>query len=590
MKANAGFKGFAGVTLLLVIGTLVAFGDAPPREKWVAPGSASRKANPLPSTPASIKAGKKVFNNNCVSCHGESGKGDGLLAASLPYKPADLDSPEVWRQTDGAIFWKISTGRTPMPTWDPALEDEERWNVINYMRSFFAPAGVGPAAPPPVAVTVPGTTGPATVPLTREATTLPSGETGPVSREEYERMLRDQRAMREEIEQLKKERAAGALPPGQTPAAQSDVDEIDKQIAAIQRDVARDRPGFEGFTLVGDAAINYTATHGSTNTFSAVASPLILWKPYEYLLFETGFDINLNTNTDTTSDSSISLNLADAVFFVNDGLAIGAGEFATPFGAYHNHFDPPWIYKFADDPLPFGDNGIAPGSSLGVFARGAQLIGNSKVTYDLYVSNGPNLITTDPTQAGTLAYDDWSDLNDNKTVGGRLGFIPIPNMEMGYSIMYGKASPPGFPSTHFTLQAVDLNYRPDVVALGGTFFFETEWVFNNVEKVTYDPHGSLGFGPLRYSNYRDGGYAQLTFRPTHESNEIIRNIELCARWDYLKIPEAAPGGGTEQRYTLGVNYWINPQTVLKFDYEIDRRTTDLGPQQSGILIELGLGL
>ncbi len=226
-----------------------------------------------------------------------------------------------------------------------------------------------------------------------------------------------------------------------------------------------------------------------------------------------------------------------------------------------------------------------------MFARGAQLIGNSKITYDAYVSNGPNLITSDKTAAGSLAFDDWSDLNNDKTVGGRLGFIPIPNMEIGYSFMYGKANPAGgFPSTHFTLQAVDFNYRPDVPELGGTFSFQSEWVWNHVERVTYDPTGSLGFGPLNYSNYRDGGYVQLTYRPTHETNEIIRSIELCGRWDYLKIPVAAPGGGTEQRFTLGVNYWINPQAVLKFDYEFDRRTSSLGPQQSGLLIELGLGL
>ncbi len=304
MKSGPRFNVIGSILSLLILGASVADAEAPPREKWVAPGSAARKANPLPSSPASIKAGKKVFNNNCVSCHGDSGKGDGLLAASLPYKPADLDSPEVWRQTDGAIFWKISTGRQPMPTWDPALEEDERWNVINYMRSFFAPAGVAPPVIPQVAVAPPVTTtgpAPATAPVAPGPTTSAApGEAAPITREEYERMLQDQRDMRAELEQFKKERAAAALPPGQTPASQNDVDDINKQIAAIQKDVARDRPGFEGFTLLGDAAVHYTATHGSTSTFSAVASPLILWKPYDNLLIETAFDLNLNTNPDTS--------------------------------------------------------------------------------------------------------------------------------------------------------------------------------------------------------------------------------------------------------------------------------------------------
>ncbi len=563
-------------------------------DKWVAPAKAAFKANPIRATPESVKAGRKVFTNNCVPCHGATGKGDGQLAAFLPVKPANLSNADVWRQTDGEIFWKISTGRQPMPTWETVLEEEDRWNVVNYLRSTFAPLKAGPAASPVIhaamAMASPAGAGDPPAPTTEPA--------APVTPEDYEalvrRLLREHTEMRAEIEQLKKERAAGGapgIPAGQTPAAQSEVDDVQRQIDAIKNDLNRDRPGTGGFLLVGDASVTYSGQHGSPSTFSAVVSPLILYKPTDRFVFETGFDLSLNTNADTSSSTSIDLNIADAAFFVNDWLTLGAGLFVTPFGVYHNHFDPPWIYKFADDPLPFGNNAIAPGSSLGAFARGAQLIGNSKIVYDAYVINGPNLVTSDKTAAGSLAFDNFSDLNNDKAVGGRLGFIPIPELETGYSFMTGKANPAGgSPSTHFLLQAVDLNYRPNVPALGGTFYFQTEWIWSNVERVTYDPTGSFGFGPLNYSNYRDGGYVQLTYRPTHESNEFIRNIELGGRWDYLKVPQAAPGGGTEQRFTIGVDYWINPQAVLKVDYEFDRRTRSLGPHQSGLLIELGVGL
>jgi mono/diheme cytochrome c family protein len=589
--------------LILALFAAAAFGDGKAPDKWVAPAKAALKADPIPSNPESVKAGRKVFTNNCVPCHGAMGRGDGQLAAFLPIKPANLSNAEVWQQTDGAIFWKVSTGRQPMPTWDTSLTEEERWNVVNFLRATFAPAGLLRAAPViatkgPLAAAAPGTPivqvpdvepPRETAPPRPGPTTSASnpGDAAPITREEYERLLRDQREMRTELEQFKKERAGAA---GQTPVSQSDIDDIQKQITAIQTDV-RERRGSDGFFLAGDAFVDYSGLHGSTSTFSAGIAPLILYKPTDNLLFETSFDLGLNTNPDTTSSTSIDLTIADASFFITDWLTIGAGVFVTPFGVYHNHFDPPWINKFADDPLPFGNNAIAPGSSLGVIARGAQLIGNSKIVYDAYITNGPNLVTADKTAAGSLAFDNWSDLNNDKTIGGRLGFIPIPNLEVGYSLMSGKANPAGgFPSTHFLLQAVDLNYRPDVPALGGTFDFRTEWIWSNVERVTYDPNGRLGFGPLNYGNYRDGGYVQLAYRPTHESNEVIRNIELVSRWDYLKIPEAAPGGGTEQRYTIGVDYWINPQAVLKFNYEFDRRSRCLGPQQSGLLIQLGLGL
>ena len=586
----------ATVILLLIVFTSWAHADDAPREKWVAPPSAARTANPVPITPSSVKAGMKVFNNNCTSCHGPSGRGDGLLAGSLPIKPANLNGADIWSQTDGSLFWKISTGRAPMPNWDPSLEEEDRWNVINYMRTTFAGN-----LPMPVAAAPQGT--------------APAPQAGQDDNVKLiQQLLANQARMQAEIDQLRAARggstqpgaatmpdngATTPLPPivmpvlpiSPTAARQEDMDYLSKEVDVIKKDLDRTRLGTEGFLLVGDAHVDWASTHGNTSSFGATASPLILFKPYDYFLFEAGFDLTLTTNSDTTSSSGINLSIADAAFFVNDWLTVGAGEFATPFGVYHNHFDPPWIYKFADDPLPWGDNPIAPGSSLGIFARGAQLIGNSKITYDIYASNGPNLITNDKTAAGTLAFDDWGDLNNDKTIGGRLGLIPIPNMEMGYSVMSGKANPAGgFPSTHFLLQAVDLNYRPDVPELAGTFDFRTEWIWSNVERVTYDPTGSAGFGPLSYSNYRSGGYVQLCYRPTHQNNPFLSNIEFCGRWDFLKIPDVAPGGGSEQRWTIGVDYWINPQAVLKFDYEFDRRSSSLGPQQSGLLMELGLGL
>ena len=75
------------------------------------------------------------------------GRGRGRGGAQL-YTPAagarDLKSqvpaltnPEIWRQSDGALFWKISTGRADMPGFEDMLSEEQRWHVVNYLRATF---------------------------------------------------------------------------------------------------------------------------------------------------------------------------------------------------------------------------------------------------------------------------------------------------------------------------------------------------------------------------------------------------------------------------------------------------------------------
>jgi mono/diheme cytochrome c family protein len=103
---------------------------------WVAPPREARKTNPLPDDAATVAKGKAVFMAQCVSCHGETGVGNGPAAKDLAKHPGDLTSQGVQDQPDGAIFWKISTGRAPMTSFQGVLSAEERWQVIRFVRTF----------------------------------------------------------------------------------------------------------------------------------------------------------------------------------------------------------------------------------------------------------------------------------------------------------------------------------------------------------------------------------------------------------------------------------------------------------------------
>lgn len=122
------------MAMALLVGLALA-GTALAQGAWVAPAAEKAKKNPLPADKKVLEQGEKVAKTNCAPCHGAKGKGDGAAAAALTPKPADWTSSRVQDETDGALFWKISQGRGPMPPWGHLLEND-RWAVVRYIRSL----------------------------------------------------------------------------------------------------------------------------------------------------------------------------------------------------------------------------------------------------------------------------------------------------------------------------------------------------------------------------------------------------------------------------------------------------------------------
>ena len=54
----------------------------------------------------------------------------------LGLRPAKLSDPRLREEPDGALYWKITTGRKPMPDYGTRLSAKERWNVVNYLRTL----------------------------------------------------------------------------------------------------------------------------------------------------------------------------------------------------------------------------------------------------------------------------------------------------------------------------------------------------------------------------------------------------------------------------------------------------------------------
>src|ERR1035437_7990053 len=126
-------------------------------------------------------------------------------------------------------------------------------------------------------------------------------------------------------------------------------------------------------------------------------SPMFLWKLSDKLFFESEIEIK----NDGTADNSAAFDLefAKLSYRLNKYMIFGAGKMLSPFGAYNERWEPNHIERFPNAPLR-PDDGLLPddthllwGAVMGVDVRGGIPLGNAKMNYSLYLSNGPILHT-----------------------------------------------------------------------------------------------------------------------------------------------------------------------------------------------------
>ena len=124
------------ISVLLALGILGTAFKISQQKPWVAPDSNAKVANPVKSDAASLEAGKALYTKTCKECHGTKGKGDGPKTEELDKVPGDFTKADFQKQTDGAIFWKMTEGRKPMPSFKKDFSETQRWQLVNYLRTL----------------------------------------------------------------------------------------------------------------------------------------------------------------------------------------------------------------------------------------------------------------------------------------------------------------------------------------------------------------------------------------------------------------------------------------------------------------------
>ncbi len=367
---------------------------------------------------------------------------------------------------------------------------------------------------------------------------------------------------------------------------QEAIADLESQLKELKVRIGNAEPGSNRFLVTGYATAGYGQSQGENRAFSASFNPIFLWKINDRLFFQAEPEMEI---MEGSRETEVNLEFANIAYFVNDYLTVSAGKFLTPFSTFTERYHPDWINRSMTKPLYASEDGsLVPYSSLGIQVRGGVPIGTARLRYAFWADEGPSL-GTDADQAGNLQWKGYAadSRNNSLKTGGHLWLLPIPNLELGYARLKGRVGVQGSPyeQVFFTMQEADLTFRKESDALSGTVEVRGEWVGSEVTRADYP-------GISSFDNRKNGGLAQLSYRPSSVDGDFVRNLEAVIRYDWIKRPGGDPSGlFPQRRWTYNMNFWFTASAVLKLGVE-RTKTEDptLGPSyRNGVVAAFSLG-
>lgn len=238
-------------------------------------------------------------------------------------------------------------------------------------------------------------------------------------------------------------------------ASKEEVETLKQQVVETQ--VAEDewKTYDSAVHLAGYGSVSYTDDDTGGDRFNqASISPIFHFQWKDLVLFESEIEMEIAENGETELDVEyVTIDL-----MLHDYATLIGGRFLSPIGQFRQNYHPGWINKIADAPPGFGHHGgAAPLSNVGFQVRGGFPVPFGEyayLNYALFVGNGPELELAGEHEEGApeeeagdaMAEEDeeqeiemveaegsTSDEDGNKVFGGRIGFVPIPNVEIGFS-------------------------------------------------------------------------------------------------------------------------------------------------------------
>ncbi len=396
----------------------------------------------------------------------------------------------------------------------------------------------------------------------------------------YQQLQEQMATMAKQMSAMQKQQAA--LKASQAKAATTDTAAIDREVKRLYRRVMKDsqkisnlEPGNIQVLIAGDVNFQFQHVDGSASTFYADSSPMIQVRVDKNIFINTAFDFY--TSAGAAGGSAADIGAANINYELNNYVTLGGGLVTSPIGGIVGQYNPaPWNRWLVDGSL---EDALLPPNELGVWTRGGLPAPDNMgyLTYFLFVSNGPVLATTHDINGASynnLGFGNWNPAAQNgKTVGGRFSYLPIPNIELGYSFEWSRPSADGsITTTNSLINAVDINTYYVNKKIDGLFRFRGGWTWDQVGQGI-DSTGAFSLGGMS-----NGGQLEVAYQPSLCGIKYLDKMMAAFRYDRIDGPAAANfsnGASHEQRYSIGLDYWLHSNAVLKFEYEFDNLSNGL---------------
>lgn len=316
--------------------------------------------------------------------------------------------------------------------------------------------------------------------------------------------------------------------------------------------------------LAGYGFVNYTDRKDSeTGTFQLGAfAPIFHYQYKDLLMMEAELEISYTADGETET----TLEYAALDLFLNDYATLVAGQFLSPIGQFRQNLHPAWVNKMPSMPLGFHDDGAIPLSEMGVELRGGFPVGMRRGNYAVYLGNGPRLVNN----AGELEVQTEGvnqDQNQNKTIGGRIGYLPLANLEIGLSAAAGKANLPGEDDRDYEVADADFAFQPaSFVELRG------EYVQTKV--------GELASSAIPDAHTWKAWYVQAShkFAPA--------KWEAVVRAGEFTPPESVQ---KQKQTAIGLNYLFAANVIAKLAYEFNDGEAGTSADANRVIAQLAYG-